>query len=156
MLGDAALEAASNAEESTKTGFDRKAFAAFAENLCHPGSGVCASCAPSAAAERISKAGERGRILAQTPTVRARIAETQRRNAAARSNWDPSSQPSWLNEEAYVQRVQPLLAKASTSAISRALGVSWPYARNIRIGKCRPHSRHWEKLAQLVGVSPEG
>jgi CRISPR associated protein Cas1 len=120
------------------------------------GSCVCASCAPIAAAERISKAGERGRILAQTPTVRARIAETQRRNAAARSSWDPASQPAWLNEEAYVQRIQPLLAKASTSAISRALGVSWPYARNIRIGKCRPHPRHWQALAELAGLAAQG
>jgi hypothetical protein len=96
-----------------------------------PGSGVCASCAPSAAAERISKAAERGRIIAHTPTIHARIAETQRRNAAARLNWDPSSQPAWLKEEAYAQRVQPRLATVSISAISTALGVSWPYARDI-------------------------
>ncbi len=121
-----------------------------------PGSGVCASCAPSAAAERLSKAGERGRIIAHTPTLHARIAETQRRNAAARASWNPSSQPAWLNVEAYVQRVQPLLSTVSISALSTTLGVSWPYARDIRIGKCRPHPRHWETLAELVGVTANG
>jgi hypothetical protein len=30
------------------------------------------------------------------------------------------------------------------------------YAKDIRIGKCRPHPRHWVKLAELVGVSPGG
>jgi CRISPR-associated endonuclease Cas1 len=119
-----------------------------------PGSGVCASCAPTAAAERLSKVGKYGRKIAHTPEVHARIAETHRRIAAARASWDPASQPAWLNEDVYMQRIQPLLAKASTSAISTAIGVSWPYARDIRIGKCRPHPRHWQTLATLVGVSP--
>jgi CRISPR-associated endonuclease Cas1 len=120
-----------------------------------PGGGVCASCAPTAAAERLSKAGEAGRIIAHTPEVHARISETHRRIAVAKANWDPLSQPAWLNEEAYMQRIQPRLATVSISAISTALGVSWPYARDIRIGKCRPHPRHWLALAQLVGAAPD-
>ena len=90
---------------------------------------------------------------AHTSEVEARRAETQRRNAAARWSWDPSSQPEWLNEEAYTQRIQPLLAKTTTSAISSALGVSWVYAKYIRLGQRRPHPRHWQKLAELAGVS---
>ena len=121
-----------------------------------PGSGVCASCVPTASAERLSKAGVAGRIAAHTPAVHARIAAAQRRIATARANWDPASQPAWLTEEAYRLRIQPLLCEIATSAISTKLGVSWMYAKDIRIGKCRPHPRHWVKLAELVGVSPGG
>jgi|ERR1700730_10548667 hypothetical protein len=35
----------------------------------------------------------------------------------------------------------------------RPLGVSEPYAADIRAGRRRPYPRHWRKLAELVGVS---
>jgi|SRR5579871_271371 len=118
---------------------------------------VCADCAPSAAAQTLLEAGELSRrVLAHTPSVHARIGETQRRIAAAKANWDPASQPTWLTEEAYRARVQPLLANFTTRAISRTLRVSWPYAKDIQIGKCRPHPMHWMKLAELVRVAEEG
>jgi CRISPR associated protein Cas1 len=121
-----------------------------------PGRSYCTSCAPTSAAEQIAKAAPSGRVAAHSAKAEARRADTQRRNAAARASWDPSSQPAWLNEEAFVTRIQPLLAEATTSAISSALGVSWVYAKYIRLGQRRPHPRHWQALAQLVGVSPEG
>jgi hypothetical protein len=34
------------------------------------------------------------------------------------------------------------------------LGVSEPYAADIRNGRHRPHPRHWEALARLAGVVP--
>jgi hypothetical protein len=34
-----------------------------------------------------------------------------------------------------------------------AMGISKPYAINIRSGKRVPHPRHWKTLAQLTGVS---
>jgi len=37
--------------------------------------------------------------------------------------------------------------------MASALGVSEPYARDIRAGRRRPHPRHWQGLAELVGVS---
>jgi hypothetical protein len=55
------------------------------------------------------------------------------------SAWDPSSLPDWLNAGAFTEKVQPLLANVTTSAIATALGVSWVYApisvlaRNARI-----------------------
>ena len=53
----------------------------------------------------------------------------------------------------FMQKVQPLLANVTTSAISTALGVSWVYASHIRPGAKRPHPRHSVKLAELVGYS---
>jgi len=120
-----------------------------------PDSGCCAACAPKAAAERLSKAGVAGRIAAHTPAVHARISATHRRVAAAKANWDPASQPAWLTEQTYETRIQPALANIATSAISTALGVSWVYAKEIRIGKSRPHPRHFVKLAELVGISAD-
>jgi len=43
------------------------------------------------------------------------------------------------------RKIQPRLAEVTVPAISTALGVSGPYATDIRAGKRRPHPRHWEK-----------
>jgi len=55
--------------------------------------------------------------------------------------------------QTFTQKVQPMLANVSTSAIANALGVSWVYASHIRTGRKRPSPRHWAKLAELVGAS---
>jgi hypothetical protein len=39
------------------------------------------------------------------------------------------------------------------STIALTLGVSLPYASDIRAGRRRPHPRHWLSLARLVGIS---
>jgi hypothetical protein len=67
-----------------------------------------------------------------------------------------SSQPAWLNKETYDRKIQPLLRGLSNSALALALGVSIAYAADIRAGRRRPHPRHWQALAQLVGVSSDG
>jgi predicted transcriptional regulator len=36
--------------------------------------------------------------------------------------------------------------------LAETLGVSKPYAAQIRSGKTNPHPRHWQKMAELVGV----
>ena len=58
-----------------------------------------------------------------------------------------------LTEEAYVEKIQPLLAKTTLSEIATAISVSIPYASDIRKGKRQPHPRHWSALARLVGVT---
>jgi hypothetical protein len=58
-----------------------------------------------------------------------------------------------VNEQTYVERIQPGLALITISALSLALGVSESYAADIRAGRRRPHPRHWLALAELVGVS---
>jgi hypothetical protein len=67
--------------------------------------------------------------------------------------WNPSEQPEWLTEEFYREKIQPRLSGVTVPAISSALGLSEPYAAQIRAGRYIPHPRHWCALARLVGVS---
>jgi hypothetical protein len=76
---------------------------------------------------------------------------TQLKNALAQHAWRPSDQ---LIEKFYAEKVQPVLAAMSASAIARQISVSRWYAGRIREGY-RPHSRHWQALAGLVGMQPD-
>jgi hypothetical protein len=80
------------------------------------------------------------------------VLASRRRHARACSEWDASGQPAWLTSEVFSKQIQPLLANIPTSAIRSQLGVSRWYAGRIREGY-RPHPRHWEALAGLVGIS---
>jgi CRISPR-associated endonuclease Cas1 len=113
----------------------------------------CAHCAVAISKERMLEVARRGRVASKSPEAKARVAATQRRHAASRSQWLPSSQPEWLTEETYTTKITPLLARSSNSEIARSLHVSIPYAASIRLGRRQPHPRHWEALAGLVGVS---
>jgi CRISPR-associated endonuclease Cas1 len=131
------------------------------ENLCRgcgktikDGRKHCANCAVTTATERLANAARIGRVAARAPEARARHAESERRHANARSSWSESSQPTRLISELFSQKIQPLLAAASTSEIRSRIGVSRWYASRIRQGY-RPHPRHWRALAQLTGVSLE-
>jgi hypothetical protein len=61
--------------------------------------------------------------------------------------------PDWLTEAKFRNEIQPELCQIPVSAISSALGVSKPYASDIRAGKRSPHPRHWQALADLIGVT---
>jgi CRISPR-associated endonuclease Cas1 len=112
----------------------------------------CGKCAIEGATKRLVEAARIGRVAAHTPEAIAREAKTQRQQAKARSSWAASSQPSWLTSEIYSEKIQPLLAGVSTSAIALRIGVSRWYAGRIRKGYC-PHPRHWAALAELTGMS---
>jgi CRISPR-associated endonuclease Cas1 len=112
----------------------------------------CAQCAVTSATERLADAARLGRLVAQSPEARAKRSSTQRRQTKACWSWKPSSQPAWLTEDVYSRKIQPLLAGMSTSAIASKIGVSRWYAARIRKGY-RPHPRHWQALATLVGVA---
>lgn len=60
---------------------------------------------------------------------------------------------SWLNEDTYVEKVQPRLTAVTISTLSSTLGVSESFAADIRAGRRRPHPRHWDALAELVRVA---
>jgi len=110
----------------------------------------CLECAPNATRENF----DAGRKTAQRPEFLEKRSATQRRHKQAIKNWKPSDFPAWLTRDVYMKQIQPSLACASKSSIRAALGVSEPYAADIRAGRRRPHPRHWQALAQLVGVQP--
>jgi CRISPR-associated endonuclease Cas1 len=123
------------------------------------GRSYCRSCAVPVAIENLAAVAAAGRVAGQMtshgPEAQARRANARRRHARAASAWQPSSLPTWLNEETYLGKIQPLLTGLPDKAIASALGVSIPYAHAIRAGRRVPHPRHWLALAQLVGVSED-
>ena len=129
------------------------------ENLC-PGCGKiiqnrsasCSDCAVGDATRNMLNAARIGRRTANSPEARLKRSNTQRKNALAQHSWKPSDQPSWLTPKLFWQKIQPLLSNIPTSIIRSSIGVSRWYAGNIRKGY-RPHPRHWEALARLVGMS---
>jgi hypothetical protein len=92
-----------------------------------------------------------GHARPKTQRVKARISKAISDHAEANTWWDPKSLPSWLTEEYYVQKIQPLLRGKKVREIAEAMHVSQAYAAFIR-GRRRPHPRHWQTLATMVGV----
>ena len=83
---------------------------------------------------------------------------TQSVESLARTTHEHSQQIAELMEAAarllhVAKQVQPGLKEASLSQIVSAIGVSIPYASDIRKGRRRPHPWHWQALASLVGIS---
>lgn len=114
----------------------------------------CKACALQPAKERFGDVARLGRIASHTPEAETSRAKTRLRHAAALTAWDPTTLPEWLTEQAYREKIQPRLAEITVQAISKELGISGPYATDLRTGKRVPHPRHWDKLAYLVGVLP--
>ena len=113
------------------------------------GNKLCSKCAKRATRKNFRV----GRKIAQQPEYLAKRAETMLTHRRAIQDWEPSAMPAWLTPDIFVKRVVPALAKVPKSEIRKALGVSEPYAADIRAGRRRPHPRHWQALAQIVGVS---
>ena len=119
------------------------------------GAQFCQACSPMALRENLITAAKLGRIATHTPKAEARRAATMRRQEAAKRAWKPSDLPDWLNEKFYRKKIQPRLVAFTVPAIASALGISRPYATDVRAGRRLPHPRHWERLAQQVGLLPE-
>ena len=113
----------------------------------------CAGCAVTVSRKALIEAARVGRIASHNRVAENRRSETQRRHHAANRAWRPSDMPVWLNEKTYREKIQPRLAVVTVPAISKALGISAPYATDIRAGRRCPHPRHWEALSTLVGAS---
>lgn len=114
----------------------------------------CAFCAKLTARVNIINAAKLGRLATHLPKAEALRSATKRRHDAELKNWQASDLPHWLNEETYRLKVKPRLSCISVPKISAALGISEPYATDIRAGRRVPHPRHWETLARLIGVRP--
>jgi CRISPR-associated endonuclease Cas1 len=113
------------------------------------GTRFCSQCAATATNENF----DAGRKRAQQPESLAKRSTTQRQHWQAIQTWKPSDLPAWLTRDVYVKQIQPALASVAKSRIRSALGVSEPYSSDIQAGKRIPHARHWQALAELVGVS---
>jgi CRISPR-associated endonuclease Cas1 len=115
----------------------------------------CKECDVEVATDRLVEIARSGRIAGHTPEAIAKEAETHCKHAQARAAWNPAKQPAWLTEQVFSEEIQPALAQASATAIAKRIGISRWYAGRIREGY-RPHPRHWQALAGLVGVSADG
>jgi hypothetical protein len=113
----------------------------------------CRSCAVEVARDNMAQIALYGHAKPKTVKKREAISKKLSDHAVANSWWSPSSLPAWLNEECYVQEIQPKLKMVKIREIAKAMQVSQPYAAFIRSGRRRPHPRHWQALAELVGVS---
>jgi len=127
------------------------------ERICH-GCGTptrvgrnCPKCGRQISRDKLIELAKAGRVAALRPEARRKHSDTLRRHHAAKRAWQSTPKPAWPDETAYLREIQPRLASVTISAISSALGVSEPYAADIRAGRHRPHPRHWRALAQMVG-----
>lgn len=112
----------------------------------------CLSCGIATSRENMIEAAKLGRVIGHSPEARARQAAKQRQHGAAVKAWRSSNKPEWLTEEVYRQKILPRLTGITVRAISTALGISEPYAADIRKGRSIPHPRHWIRLARLTGI----
>jgi CRISPR-associated endonuclease Cas1 len=113
----------------------------------------CSACAVEASRKTMADIASLRYMKPQSKKEKAHLSRVLSNHAVANTWWDPSSLPSWLNdEECYVQRIQPLLKTKKVREIAAAINVSEVYAGLIRSGRRRPHPRHWQALAALVGV----
>ena len=110
----------------------------------------CRLCAVEVARENMAQVALLGHMKPKSKKAKARMSRALSDHAVANTWWDPSSLPSWLNEEYYINKIQPQLKAMKVREIAEALRVSQPYAAVVRSGRRRPHPRHWEALAQLV------
>jgi hypothetical protein len=113
---------------------------------------TCAVCAIPVSRANLLQAAKLGRVAAHSLKAQALRSATRRRHAAELAAWKPSDKPDGLTEDVYRQKIQPCLGTHTVLTIASALGVSEPYATDIRAGKRLPHPRHWQTLANVVGL----
>lgn len=117
---------------------------------------ACGACAIVESRENMLDAAKLGRIITHLPKAQALRAATQRKHAADRRTWDPLGVPDWLTARFYRDEIMPNLASLTVPTICLAIGVSEPYASDIRRGRRVPHLRHWQALARIAGFSRDG
>jgi CRISPR-associated endonuclease Cas1 len=115
--------------------------------------GLCQTCGRKVSKEKLIELAKRGRIVAQSQPSQAKRSVSQTKHEAAKRAWRSLSKPAWPDEKTYMSEIQPRLASVTIADIAAMLGVSESYAADIRSGRRRPHPRHWQALAELVGVS---
>jgi hypothetical protein len=81
---------------------------------------------------------------------RKKQSEAMKRHGVAKREWLSTPKPATLTEQAYIDEIQPRLSTVRIATIASTLGISEPYAAEIRAGRRRPHAMHWEVLARLA------
>jgi CRISPR-associated endonuclease Cas1 len=117
------------------------------------GKRYCVLCSVAVSRTNLIEVAKEGRVATHSQKSEALRAATQRRNAASLKTWKLSGQPSWITEQIYRATIETRLTRLTVPAISSALGISQPYASDVRSGRRMPHPRHWEALARLLGIS---
>jgi CRISPR-associated endonuclease Cas1 len=113
----------------------------------------CANCANALNTVGLIEAAKKGRVAAQSGVAQTRRSDTQLRHRAAMGQWNTSNLPTWLNKNYYLTEIQPRLPRITLAVLSAKLGVSIPYAVDVRSARRVPHPRHWQILAEIVGIS---
>jgi hypothetical protein len=98
----------------------------------------CRGCAVEAARKTMADAASLRHLKPKSKKEKECLSRVLSNHAVANTWWDPSSQPSWLNQECYVQKIQPLLRSRKVREIASAIQVSNLYAGFIRSGRRRP------------------
>jgi CRISPR-associated endonuclease Cas1 len=109
----------------------------------------CGECATEVCRKKLVALGPVARATAQSAKAQKARTETQRKHSADIKLWIDSGSQTTVDENTYRTKIQPKLSSVTVSAISLALRISEPYARDIRAGRRRPHPRFWLTLAEL-------
>lgn len=117
------------------------------------GSVYCAKCVPDVNRQNLLRQAKLGQIATHSIMAEALRAATQRKQAAATREWDPSTLPKWLDEDYYRREILPRLFELTVKKIRLATDVSYPCATLIKRGGKIPHPRHWLALARVAGVA---
>jgi CRISPR associated protein Cas1 len=115
----------------------------------------CATCAIAMRRPAMAQVAAQGRITSHTAEAELKRGAAQRTQREAERKWHTWDHPAWLTGQFYAERIQPRLDGLEVKALAASLGVSIPYASSIRAGRRKPHPRHWDTLARLVGVVPD-
>jgi hypothetical protein len=113
----------------------------------------CAAYAINLYTAGLVRAAQIGRVASHSDQAEGRRAATQRQHAAEKADWNASKMPIWLTKDVYMREIQPRLKGITLSVMASKLGISIPYAVDVRSSRRIPHPRHWQTLAQLIGVS---
>lgn len=131
----------------------------------------CASCLPERREELASSLPAAARAAAQrftdftgtraTHTEGARVARSgaNARQRAAQQAWDQGEDQAGdgaMSRDWYLEQVAPLLSGVTLPAMARVTGASTSAASKWRACRAVPHPRHWQALAELVGVTEVG
>ena len=113
----------------------------------------CLKCGKDVSGRKLTELAKLGRTVAVGPEAQKKRSDTQHKHEMAKRAWRESPDEKWNDPKRYDTEIQPRLSIVKIASIALELGVSEPYAADIRAGRRRPHPRHWQALAGLVGVS---